>query len=133
MEPALNHLSQISSGNFRSRRHQAELRGSRVEVISCRERSSKRFICQLHRGGKTNYTKQMPQRESGGVGNRLRVYNEIVLFLSVNGFRLHSHGSLLERLRECRVSVRRSSDVLGAGTVLNGQDGFRDHLSGIGS
>ena len=59
--------------------------------------------------------------------------DEVVLFLSVNRFRLHGHGSLLERLREGWVSVRCPGYVLGAGTVFDSQDSFRDHLSSVGA
>ena len=54
-------------------------------------------------------------------------------FLSVNGFRSHSHGSLLECLRQSRVSVRCPGNVLRAGTVFDSQDSFRDHFSSVRS
>ena len=54
-------------------------------------------------------------------------------FLRVNGFRLHSHSSLLERFRERWVGVRRPSNIFRAGTILDGQNGFRDHLTSVGA
>lgn len=57
----------------------------------------------------------------------------LILFLSMNWFRLHGHRGLLECLREGWMCVRRPGNILGAGTILHGQHRFSDHLSSVGT
>lgn len=51
----------------------------------------------------------------------------------MNGLAAGSHGSLLEGLREGRVSVAGAGNILRAGTVLHGQDTLGNHLTGVGA
>lgn len=51
----------------------------------------------------------------------------------MDGLRVGGHGSLLESLGEGRVSVARPGNVLAGGTVLDGEGGLGDHLTGTGA
>lgn len=51
----------------------------------------------------------------------------------MDGFRVRSHGGLLEGLGQRRVSVARPGNVLGRSAVLDGECGLGDHLAGVGA
>lgn len=53
--------------------------------------------------------------------------------LEVDGFRVSSHGGLLEGLGQGRVGVARPGNVLGGSAVLDGKRGLGDHLAGVGA
>lgn len=49
----------------------------------------------------------------------------------MNSLGVSSHGSFLESLRQSRVSVASASNILSAGTVLNGQHTLSNHLTSV--
>lgn len=51
----------------------------------------------------------------------------------MNGLRVGGHGSLLEGLGEGGVGVASTGNVLGGGTVLNGESGLSNHFTGTGA
>lgn len=51
----------------------------------------------------------------------------------MDGFRVSSHGGLLEGLSQGRVGVARPGNVLGGCSVLDGEGGFGDHLASVGA
>lgn len=53
--------------------------------------------------------------------------------LEVNGLRVGGHGSLLEGFGESGVGVASAGNVLGGSTVLDGEGGLSNHLTGTGA
>lgn len=66
-------------------------------------------------------------------GYRITTLQSPNISLEVDGLGVGSHGSLLESLREGRVSVARPGNVLAGSTVLDGEGGLGDHLTGTGA
>jgi hypothetical protein len=55
------------------------------------------------------------------------------IFLKVDGFVVRVHSCLLEGFTQSWMSVTGPRQIFGTRTVFNGNHGFGDHLTGIGT